>query len=418
MVVMEEKTTTPRPEKRSRKIPFVGVGLAILFAAGAFFSGMQIGSNMQLGAKVSPLLAASSQQTVDLSRFWNVWDLLDERFVAASSTKIVSDQDRIDGAIRGLISVYGDPYTVYLTPEDSAMFEEDIAGNFGGVGMELGSRDGVLTVIAPLPDTPAQKAGILAGDKIVRIDGKPTENMSIDAAVKEIRGEKGTEVTFTIFRKGEETLREIKVVRGTINVPTIETSRHDGVFVIRLFNFSAVAEAKFQEALREYVRSGDTKLLVDLRGNPGGYLDGAVNIASYFLPTGKVVVRENFGEGKEEHVYRSTGHLLGKYAPTRMAALVDEGSASASEILAGALQEQGVATLIGTDTFGKGSVQELVDLDAGASLKITIARWLTPNGRSISAQGLAPDIKVEITPEQREKGEDPQLDEAIKFLNR
>ena len=207
-------------------------------------------------------------------------------------------------------------------------------------------------------------------------------------------------------------------MRDTIDIPTIRTESRDGVFIIQLFNFSAVAEAKVQEALREFIDSGDRKLIFDVRGNPGGFLQSAVAISSHFLPTGKVVVRENFGDGSEERLYRSTGRTLGASAPEEMVVLIDGGSASASEILAGALKEHGVATLVGTQTFGKGSVQELVDLRDDSSLKVTIARWFTPNGTSISVEGLAPDIEVEVTPEDRENGVDPQLEAAVEFLNR
>jgi len=349
-----------------------------------------------------------------MGRFWEVWETLDERFVSASTTDPLSAEERLDGAIQGLVESYGDPYTVYLPPEDAAIFESDIAGNFEGVGMEVGIRDDVLTIIAPLPGTPAERAGVRAGDQIIRIDGESTDGMGVDAAIKRIRGEKGTEVMLTIYREGEEELKEIGIVRDTINIPTIETESKDGVFVIRLYNFSAVAEARLQEALRDFVRSGNRELILDLRGNPGGYLQSAVNISSYFLPTGKVIVREHFGNG-EEHVYRSSGRLLGRYAPAEMVVLVDGGSASASEIVAGALQEHGAATLIGAQTFGKGSVQELVDLDEGASLKVTVARWLTPEGNSISEGGLTPDIVVEYDPESEE---DTQLEAAIEYLNR
>lgn len=416
----QQHPAPPRPEGRTwRRLSAAGIGFALVLAAVAFFSGMHIGSNIRLGADIDSLFAASQgEATVDLSRFWQVWDILNKRFVSASSTDPLTEQERVDGAIAGLVEAYGDPYTVYLSPEDSALFAEDIAGNFEGVGMEVGSREGVLTVIAPLPDTPAERAGIRSGDKIIRIDGKSTEHMSVDVAVKHIRGEKGTPVVFTVLQKGNEELREITVIRDTINIPTVKTEKRDGVFIIRLFNFSAIAEGKFEIALREYVHSGTRKLLLDLRGNPGGYLQSAVNISSYFLPTGKVIVREHFGEGQEERLHRSSGRLLGRRAPTRMAVLIDEGSASASEIVAGALKEHGVATLIGAQTFGKGSVQELIDLDGGSSLKVTIARWLTPEGNSISEGGLAPDIEIVITPEQQEKEEDPQLEAAIEYLNR
>ncbi len=405
-------------EGEQRTFPFAGIALAFVFAAAAFFSGMQIGSDVKLEANIGSLFAQTPEKNVDLARFWSVWDMLDERFVTSSSTDPLTAEERLDGAIKGLVDSYGDPYTVYLPAEESAKFEEEIAGNFEGVGMEVGSRDDVLTVIAPLPNTPAERAGIKSGDAIVRIDGTSTEGMSIDEAVKLIRGEKGTEVAITIYREGEEEFREIKVVRDRIDIPTIDTEIRGDVFIISLFNFSAMSEARFQEALREYVVSGKRKLILDLRGNPGGFLQSAVNISSFFLPTGKVIVRENFGGAEEERLFRSSGRTLREYTPEKMVVLVDGGSASASEIVAGALQEHGVATLIGAKTFGKGSVQELVSLDGGSSLKITIARWLTPNGNSISEGGLTPDIEVELEDDGEGEEVDEQLEAALDFLKR
>ena len=415
METLDERTRPAPPRWRGG----AGIALAALLAALAFFSGAHFGDDWGLSRGADNLFAANeAQQTVDLSQFWEVWDLLEERFVSASSTEPLSEEERVAGAIRGVVEAYGDPYTVYLSPEESELFEEDIAGNFEGVGMEVGSRDGTLTVIAPLPNTPAEKAGIRSGDKIISIDGESTRGMSIEAAVRRIRGERGTTVALTILGEGDEELREVKVVRDRILVPTVKTELRDGVFIIRLFNFSAIAETRFQSALREYAESGTRKLLIDVRGNPGGFLQSAVNMTGYFLPAGAVGVREDFADGSAERLYRSAGRTLGRYAPQRLAVLIDGGSASASEIVAGALQAHGVATLVGTQTFGKGSVQELVDLGEGASLKLTIARWLTPKGESISEGGLTPDIAVEITAEQREKGEDPQMEAAIKYLNK
>ena len=401
-------------------LPLLGIGLAILLATGAFFSGVQFGSGGSMQASLGGLFSNGStpDESVELAEFWQVWNLLDDKFVSASSTDPLSNEERVRGAIKGLVSAYKDPYTVFLPPEDASKFEEDISGNFSGVGMEVGIHEGVVAVIAPLPDSPAEKAGILAGDLIIRIDGATTEGMSIDEAVDLIRGEEGTTVTLTILREGSAELKEIAIVRATINIPTIDTELKDGAFVIRLYSFNALAEAEMQRALREYVESGTKKLVLDLRGNPGGYLQGAVSIASYFLDTGKVVVRENFGDGSDEQLYRSTGKTLRNFAPEKMVVLVDGGSASASEILAGALQEHGVATLIGAQTFGKGSVQELVRLGRGSSLKVTVARWLTPNGTSISDGGLTPDQVVERTAEDFEAGRDPQLDAAIEFINK
>lgn len=404
----------PRPA-----LPLLGIGLAILLATGAFFSGMQFGSGGNMQASLGNLFNSTAQpdESVDMSEFWQVWNLLDDKFVSSSTTDPVSDEDRVRGAIEGLVNAYEDPYTVFLPPEDASKFEEDISGNFSGVGMEVGIREGVVSVIAPLPDTPAERAGVRAGDLIIRIDGISTERMSIDEAVSLIRGEAGTTVTLTVLREGNDEFLEIPIVRDTISIPTIETEVQGDVFIIRLYSFNALAEAEMQRALREYIASGTHKMILDLRGNPGGYLQSAVSIASYFLPTGKVVVRESFGEGEEEQLYRSTGKTLRNFAPQKMAILVDGGSASASEILAGALQEHGVATLVGQQTFGKGSVQELLRIGSGSSLKVTVARWLTPEGTSISEGGLTPDVVVEITPEQITAGEDPQLDAALEVVN-
>lgn len=278
-------------------------------------------------------------------------------------------------------------------------------------------RENMITVIAPLPDTPAEKAGVLAGDVIVKIDDKSTEGMRIDEAVSLIRGEKGTIVNLNVFREGEQEFIDISITRDTINIPTVKTERKDNTFIISLYSFNAVAESMVQSALKEYLESGAETLIVDLRGNPGGYLQSAVEIASYFLPAGKIVVKEEFSDNSRDDVFRSRGRQIKLFTPQNLVVLVDGGSASASEILAGALKDHGVATIIGDQTFGKGSVQELVKLDQGSSLKITVARWLTPNGVSISDGGLAPDIKISISRDQRIAGEDPQKDAAIKFLN-
>jgi carboxyl-terminal processing protease len=401
------------------KRSLLGIGLAMLLAVATFFSGIHIGSDMRLEASLGTLFSPETQAdtTVDLTEFWNVWNILEQKFVSGTTTTELSSEEKIRGAISGLVDSYGDPYTVFLPPEEASVFAEEISGNFSGVGMEVGIRDDIVTVIAPLPESPAEKAGILTGDAVIKIDEVSTEGMSTDEAVRRIRGEKGTEVHLTIYRDGETEFREFTIVRDTIVIPTSKVEERDGVFIIALYSFNALAEAEMQNALRAFVRSGSEKLILDLRGNPGGYLESAVGIASYFLPLGKVVVRENFGEGLSEELYRSSGRELGSSAPKKMVVLINGGSASASEILAGALKEHGVATLIGETTFGKGSVQELIELADGSSLKITIARWLTPNGNSISDGGLAPDIEILVTEEDREAERDPQLEEAIRFLN-
>ena len=277
--------------------------------------------------------------------------------------------------------------------------------------------DDVLTVIAPLKDTPAEKAGVQAGDKIIAIDDTFTAKLTVDESVNLIRGEGGTPVKLTIVRDGEKEPIEIEIIRGRIEIPTIKTtSRDDGIFVIELYSFTATSPALFKNALREFIKSGDNRLVLDLRNNPGGYLDAAVDIASWFLPVGKIVVRETSRDpALEEKVYRSKGYdIFNKNL--KFVILINQGSASASEILAGALSEYGKATLVGEKSFGKGSVQELIPIDKNSSLKITVAKWLTPNGVSISKNGLTPDIKVEFTKEDFEAKKDPQLEKAVEVL--
>ncbi len=422
---MQEKEVTPENETDSKGIrgSFLGVGLAVLLAASAFFSGLQIGSgSLEGGSMEAGLFSFWSskpkvQDEVDLTEFWEVWKLLEEKYVSASSTDVITTEEKVEGAIKGLVRSYGDPYTVFLPPSDAGYFEEEISGNFGGVGMEVGIRDELVTVIAPLPNTPASKAGIAPKDVIVKIDDTETDGMGIEEAVKLIRGEAGTTVTLSIYRQGEVGLLTIPVVRDKIDIPTIATEKRDGVFIISLYSFNAVAHEKMKEALNEYANSGTKKLVLDLRGNPGGFLQSAVAIASYFLPAGKTIVSESSDDGSEGEVFRSSGKTLGAYMPEEMLVLVDGGSASASEILAGALKEHGVAKLLGQQTYGKGSVQELLDLKSEASLKVTIAQWFTPNGISISKGGLTPDIIVERTPQQIVDKIDPQLDAAIRWLS-
>lgn len=402
----------------------LGFVLAFALAFSAFFSGIQVGqgaNETEQKASLFSFFTSRSQaetpaNTPDLTEFWKVWNLMDKKFARASSSANVSVEERVDGAIEGLVDAFGDPYTVYLPPTDAASFNEDVSGNFSGVGMEVGLREGLVTVISPLPDTPAQRAGIVSGDVVVKIDDTSTEGMRIDEAVKLIRGEKGTVVTLQVFREGELEFLTIPITRDTIDIPTVKTEQIGDTFILALYSFNALADSEVKKALKEYLESGANKLVLDVRGNPGGFLQSAVSISSYFLPAGKVVVSEAFGDESKNEIFRSRGRQIQLFTPNNLVVLVDGGSASAAEILAGALQDHGVATVIGAQTFGKGSVQELVSLEGGASLKVTVARWLTPNGTSISNGGLTPDIIIGRTPQQRVSQEDPQKDAAIRFL--
>lgn len=403
---------------------WIKIPLTLLLLLAIFVSGMYIGKTGTVFGKTVPIVAflpmsdaAIAKDSVNLAEFWKVWGILNEKFVSASSSAPLSEEDKVRGAIAGLVKAYGDPYTMYFPPKEAEQFQETIAGNFSGVGMEVGMRKGVITIIAPLPGTPAEKAGLISGDAIVTIDGKTTDGMSIDEAVRLIRGEKGTKVKFSIYREGDTEFRTIEVTRDTIDIPTVKTETKDDTFIIALYSFNAVSDTKMEEAMNEYVASKKSKLILDLRGNPGGFMQSAVDIASFFMPAGKIVVRERAGVGGEDKVFRTRNRQVREFTPANLVVLVDGGSASASEILAGALHDHGVATIMGVNTFGKGSVQELVDLEDGSSVKVTIARWFTPNDVSISNGGLTPNILIKRTPKDREENKDPQKDAALRFLS-
>ena len=363
---------------------------------------------------------------VDFSPVWKAWRIIDEKFVPASvatTTEVATsteeiNQERVWGMIQGLANSLDDPYTYFLPPVENKQFEDDMSGRFEGVGMEIAVRDQVVTVVAPLRGTPAERAGLKAGDHILEIDGTSTRGMDVAEAVKLIRGPKGSIVTLTISREGEASTKKIEVTRDVINVPIVTTEkREDGVFVVTLSSFTANSPNLFRDALRTFVESGSTKLVLDLRGNPGGYLEAAVDMASWFLPSGKVVVTEDYAGHARNIVHRSSGYDIFNDS-LRMVILIDKGSASASEILAGALRHHGDAILIGMPTFGKGSVQELVQITSKTSLKITVARWIAPNGEQIPLDGIIPDIEVKVTDDDRKADKDPQMEEAVEYLNK
>jgi len=373
---------------------------------------------------------ADKPDSVDFQPFWKAWNILNDKFAGTTTP----DSDRVWGAIQGMTASFDDPYTVFFPPTESKAFADEIAGAFEGVGMEVGIKDGKLIVVAPLKGTPAERAGVQSGDIILKIDDTDSVSLPVDSAVKLIRGKSGTTVNLLLGRVGSKSPLEVPIVRSTIEIPTIKTGtkdeiasadgtqggtglRKDGIFVIELYSFSANSANLFRNALKEFVESNSHKLVIDLRGNPGGYLDAAIDMASWFLPSGKVVVREEFGKDKEEHVFRSKGYDVFN-DNLRMVILVNGGSASASEILAGALSENGVAQLVGTKTFGKGSVQELIKITPDTSLKVTIAKWLTPNGISISKQGITPDYIVNFTEKDITEKKDPQMDKAIEILSK
>jgi carboxyl-terminal processing protease len=394
-----------------------------IIAAVAFGGGLLLGSNgTTAAAVVSKIpfvgdgLDATPAPDADLTDFWKAWNALEAQYVNThASSTLPTTEEKIQGAIQGLAASYGDPYTVYLPPSDAKAFAESISGTFAGVGIEIDVKDGVLVIVAPLKGTPAEAAGIEAGDRIGLIDGTPTDGMTTEEAVALIRGEAGTRVTLTVVR-GEKVI-EVPITRAKIDIPETEQGLDEksGVYHIALYEFTANSGELFAKALSDFVRSGAAKLVIDLRGNPGGYLDAAVDMASHFLPKGATIVTEDFGGTLPNNTHVSYGYAdLPK--GTKVAVLVDGGSASASEIFAGALQDNDAATVIGTKSFGKGSVQTLIDL-GGGSLKITVARWVTPDGHWIMDQGITPDIIASSTPGATRGEDDPQMDRAVQFLS-
>lgn len=381
-----------------------GIVLIVAFLA-IFGVGFYIG-------KTSVVCKHCIPEQLDFSLFWEAWDLLSEQYVEKDKIK---EKEMIYGAISGLTDSLGDPYTAFFSPEEGKKFLEEVNGSFEGVGMEISVKKGQLQVVAPLEGTPAQRAGLRAGDKILKIGDKVTTDMTSEEAVSLIRGPKNTEVTLTILRNDWETSKEITLKRAVIEIPSMSWKIVDNdIAYIKLHQFNGQADYEFSKAVMEIVQGPAKKIILDLRNNPGGYLEVAQSIASWFLENDQVIVIEDFGEKKPETVFKSTGGArLMNYL---LVVLINEGSASASEILAAALRDNRGVKLIGKTSFGKGSVQEFQNLSDGSNLKITVARWLTPDRNQINEKGLEPDIKVEMTDEDFNNGKDPQLEKALEII--
>ncbi len=349
---------------------------------------------------------------VDFNLFWNVWDLLKNNYVDKNK---LDDKKMFYGALKGLAESTGDPYTVFMEPKLAQEFSNDLAGTFEGIGAEIGKKGDIITIIAPLADMPAEKAGLKSGDKIYAIDGQTTAGLAVDEAVSKIRGPKGTAVTLTIFRDGFEKPQDFKITRQIILVKSVKTKlRDDGIFVITITNFNNDTSGLFKQAAQEAVEKNPKGIILDLRNNPGGYLETAIDVASEWIDQGVIVTEQFNTEKKNEYLNRGRARL--KDFPTVV--LVNQGSASASEIVSGALKDDGKATIVGMKTFGKGSVQTLEELKDGSSVKITVAKWLTPKGYNINEQGIEPDVKVDLTADDYNKSKDPQMDKAVELLDK
>lgn len=423
MEEQQELQQQTKEAKGSRLIikRYIQIVVLLLALAGAFFVGFEKGqsANSAYSAKPIPLPnviikndTTGSDNQLDFSLFWNVWNLLKSKYVDSSS---LDARTLFYGAIKGMLAATGDPYTTFFDPDENKQFNQEITGSFDGIGAELGVKNGVLTVIAPLDGTPAQKAGIRAGDKIAKINGKSTQDLSIEDAVTMIQGPKGTTVTLTILHTGDNATQDIVVTRDTINVASVSLNFKPGnIAYIKISRFGDDTSKGFSDAITKAVAQHAKGLVVDLRDDPGGYLNSAIDVASKLLPSNKVVVIEQDSQKNQQKMYTEGGDVASGL-PTVV--LINEGSASASEILAGALREnRDNVTLVGEKSFGKGSVQEFINLPQGTAAKITVARWLTPNGEQINQVGISPDVTVDLTNDDYNNNRDPQLDQALKTL--
>ncbi|MFA5946133.1 MAG: S41 family peptidase [Patescibacteria group bacterium] len=355
--------------------------------------------------------APFTTKDVNFDMFWDVWNLVKQEYV----DQPVSDKDLFYGALEGMLSGVKDPYSTFFNPVNAQDFNDELDGSFFGIGAQIGlDADGLITVIAPLPGTPADKAGLLAGDHILAIDGVDTQGMTVDEAVKRIRGAKGTPVKLMILSKGSKTPKPVDITRDEISVKSVTWKmRDDGIAVVSVTIFNEDTTKLFADAVKDIQSKKAKGLILDLRNNPGGLLDAATNLAGYWM-NGKTAVMEEVRGKRDELTASGNNELVG--LPTIV--LVNGGSASASEILSGALQDYKMATLVGEKTFGKGSVQEYRDLPDGSAVKITVARWLTPLGRSINKLGIPPDVEVPLTVDDFHANRDPQLQKAVDLLKK
>lgn len=387
--------------------------LLIAVIAGVAFGSYQLGTLRPKNIIVKGVDNVQNGEinNVNFGIYWQVWELLKENHLKADE---IDNQELIYGSASGLTSALDDPYTVFLRPDDAKQFKDDISGVFSGIGAEIGVRGDYIVVVSPLKDSPAEKAGLKAGDKILAVDDKSTGNKNLDEVVKNIRGPRGTEVTLTVLSNGASKPKEIKIIRDTIKIPTVKWEIKEGnVAYLQMFNFNGKSNRIFANAVNKALQAGAQGLVIDLRNNPGGFLEMAVSIAGIFVESGKEVVAEEFASDKRNS-FKTDGDAALKDFP--LVILVNKGSASASEILAGALRHYTDAEIIGEQTFGKGTVQVLKQLSDDSTLKITVAHWVLPNGIIIEGNGIEPDIEVEITEDDIKNKRDPQLEKALEVI--
>ena len=410
----------------------------VLIVAIVFFLGIAVGTykvkidwlhytpQLQVTSKEPP----SGLTTVDMTPFWDVWQRVAQMYYDKS---VVDPKKMLNGAISGMVSSLGDPYTMYLPPVQNTNFQQQMAGKFEGIGAELATKDKSIIVVAPLDGSPAQKAGIKAGDTIVKVDNASTAGWTLPQAVDKIRGPKGTAVSLGVVHKGSQDITTVSIVRDTITVKSVAgwvksvkdiegidtkkfTDTSSRIMYVRLSQFGDATNqdwvALIDKLSQEVAKDGSVKgMVLDLRNNPGGYLTDATFIAGEFLPVGTSVVSEDDGNGNTTTLSVSR---RGELQDVPLMVLINGGSASASEIVSGALRDHKRAILVGEQSFGKGTVQQAVDLGQGAGLHVTVAKWLTPNGTWVHGKGLTPDIVVSL--DTKDASHDTQLESAIQAL--
>lgn len=381
------------------------VGVLLLFGSGLFVGRYLLPAG-EFECPPSCAISANEhgQRQLLFPVFWQAWDELHTNFIGQ-----LNDNNLLYGAVKGMIQAAEDPYTIFADPNDTKQFEEALSGSFSGIGVEIGMRNGLITIIAPLEGSPAEKAGIKAGDLVVAVDGQPlTPDMALDDIVQKIRGQQGTAVTLSVIHSDSRQAEDITITRDTIEIESVRHTIINNIAHISITHFSEDTTPRVIAAVQKIKQANVEGIILDMRGNPGGFLQGAVEIASQFLPTDTLVVTE---QGKRSKEYRSKGpHPL---SDLPVVVLIDGGSASASEIVAGALRDQRQVPVIGEKSFGKGSVQEFIHLDDGSSLRVTIAKWFTPSGQSINDEGIPPTIEVE---DNADTEADEQLERAQEEL--
>lgn len=401
--IQSVETQLKRKNQLGKKLILLALSVG-LFGLGWAFGDGRISLNT--ASDVAEQVANNAPANISTDGLQEIYDKLVQNYDGDI------DVDKLlDGMKKGMVAAVGNTYTEYFSPEETKEFNSELNGTFEGIGAELGKKDNFVVIVAPIKGAPAEKAGIQPGDVIVEIDGESSADITVSEAVKRIRGEKGTTVKLKLIREGEAV--EASIVRDTIDIPSVEWSVEGDTGILTISRFGDDTVSLAQKAAREFADKNIKKVILDLRGDPGGLLDAAVGVSNIWLPEGTTILEEKRGgETVKTFTAPSTPLLEG----VKTVVLINEGSASASEIVAGALHDNKAATLMGVKSYGKGSVQQLIDLKNGGSLKVTIARWYTPAGKNIDKEGIEPDTKVERTIDDIKAARDPQLDAAKSAL--